>query len=67
MFTMCENTNLKGKNDKFGDMRVVHCIQDAAVMWHRSLSCMTSDTDTDVFERCPLKGVAFRRLTSRLH
>ena len=25
MFRVCENTNLKGKNDEFGDMEVVHC------------------------------------------
>ena len=25
MFSVCENTNLKEKNDKFGDVQVVHC------------------------------------------
>ena len=25
IFSVCENTNLKEKDDKFGDMQVVHC------------------------------------------
>ena len=33
MFSECENTNLKEKNDKFGDMQVVHWLLTHGPIW----------------------------------
>ena len=40
MFTVCENTNLKGKNDKFGDMHVVYSMP-AMVKGNQMVNSMT--------------------------
>ena len=51
MFSVCENTNLKGNKDEFGDMKVVHCGTDAWVLCHLTLATLGYLAD-----RAPLEG-----------